>query len=795
MNPHQTKPNASGSAGPDAATTANWKLRLARRIIQFRWPLFVFGLLCLVAAYPISQKLKFDRTVASMFAPDDPSYQAYRELRDSFGGNAVVILVYKDNELATNAGLQRNRDIADRVNQIEGVSGVLSPAQLSNAIKKFQPTSFFSNAPNLFRKDDVVAKGFDELFSGYTHSKDHSRAAVVAILEPTHPPSTVESLRRLMTSLPRDFVSESGSQFISNAAIVGEPVLIHDGFALIERDGARLAFMTVTLLSIVVLISLVDFRFVLLSALVIAWAVVLTKATMVFMGVNLSLVSTILTAIVTVIAVTAVLHLGVRFRKAQSRGLSRVESASASLSYLLLPIILTCATDAAGFAALNVSDILPIRQFGSMIAIAATAVCLAIGLFSPALLVLPGIRFPHSLNAYQYRWSSVLRRRCVRLASQTIDHPKQCLMLATVLAVVAGIGVGRAETETSFLNNFRSSSDVVAAYRQVETDFGGAGVWDVILDAPAELNDDYLNRVRRLEQELRAIEVNGERLTKVLSLADAEQIASQSPLSGVFSSSSRLSAMYLAMPEFFRALLTDSKDGRRKLRIMMRSREQLDAETKTQLIESVEETVREHVQDENWIASFASPDAIGSASKPSASGRVTGYYVIMARLINQLIADQWRCFVMSGVLVWILLWLATRSLRLATAALVPNLLPIFLVLACVGFLGSKVNMGAAMIAAVSVGLSIDGSVHFLASYLRTRRRGHGSKTSARHAAGTIGVPVFLATIALMVGFGVLASSEFIPTATFGVLVASTLALGTAVNLTLLPSLVAWIDRT
>ena len=103
-------------------------------------------------------------------------------------------------------------------------------------------------------------------------------------------------------------------------------------------------------------------------------------------------------------------------------------------------------------------------------------------------------------------------------------------------------------------------------------------------------------------------------------------------------------------------------------------------------------------------------------------------------------------------------------------------------------------MGAAMIAAVSVGLSIDGSVHFLASYLRVRRRGHSATASARHAAGKIGVPIFLATLALMVGFGVLASSEFIPTATFGILVASTLALGTVVNLTLLPSLVALIDR-
>ena len=99
-----------------------------------------------------------------------------------------------------------------------------------------------------------------------------------------------------------------------------------------------------------------------------------------------------------------------------------------------------------------------------------------------------------------------------------------------------------------------------------------------------------------------------------------------------------------------------------------------------------------------------------------------------------------------------------------------------------------------MIAAVSIGLSIDGSVHFLASYRIHRRRGHHARSSAVHAAGSIGVPVLLATVALVIGFSVLATSEFVPTATFGMLVAATMAAGTVVNLTLLPALVSWIDR-
>jgi hypothetical protein len=516
----------------------------------------------------------------------------------------------------------------------------------------------------------------------------------------------------------------------------------------------------------------------------IAWSVTVTKGAMVWLGINLSLVSTILTAIATVIAVTAVLHLGVRFRVACLRGYSRQQSATAALSLLVVPIFWTCMTDAAGFAALYASRIVPIRQFGLMIAIASLAVCLAVALFAPAVMTFPEVRLGTESQRWQRWLARWLHRTCLRVSVGSIRHPGWCVVVFVAVAAVTIFGIGRAQVETSFLNNFRPGSSVVRAYQGVETQFGGAGVWDVVLDAPTELTAEYLQQVRQLEADLREIDIDGAVLTKVLSLADAEEIATRASLSSLFSSSSRLSAMYLVMPAFFDALLTSPQSGGRKLRIMLRSREQLESEQKLALIREVEQRVRHHVSNDPWKATT------GTASPP----RVTGYYVLMARLIDQLIGDQWRCFLASGLLVWSLLAVATGSIRLSTAALVPNLLPVFLVLALVGIFGGKINMGAAMIAAVSIGLSIDGSVHFLAGYRRCRDRGHHSRASALHAAGNIGVPILLATVALVVGFGVMSTSDFIPTATFGTLVAATLALGTLVNLTLLPAMVAWVDR-
>ena len=725
-----------------------------------------------------------------MFAKDDPTIVDYRVLQERFGGNAIVILIYPDSDLMSSGGIERSQRISQLVREIPGVDGVLSPSILNDAVEKIRPAGFFAPAnapPGLARPNDLVAKGIDRLFAGYTHSENYELVAVVAMLDPKHSPSTIVKLKQLAVELPRHMASIKDS-----AELIGEPVLIHDGFQLVERDGRKLATATLALLSVVVLLTLLDLRFVLLTGFVVVWSIVTSEAITVLLNMNRSLVSTIMTAIVTVIAVAAVLHLGVKFQDARFKGFSRVDATRRSLLTLSVPIFWTCMTDAAGFAALAWSRILPVKQFGIMIAIASIAVFIAILLFSAAAMMMPDLRFGKSLYRLQRLATQKLSHRCAEVSLFCVNHRRVCVVLALFLLGASVWGTARTRSETSFLNNFRPDSSIVRAYDKVEAQFGGAGVWDVILRAPDSFTSDYLSHVRELESELRQIEVDGTRLSKVISMADAELIVGQAPLMKLAPVSIRLSGMQMTMPYFVNAMLTADKQSPTLLRIMLRSNEQLPAETKTALIQEVDRVVRQFTASEAFRTTFLSEGDIES-SGDDRDYRVTGYYVMMSRLIAGLIQDQWRCLAVAGILVFLLLCAATRSVFLSFAALLPNLLPAFIVLALAGWTGGKINMGATMIAAVSIGLSIDGSVHFLSSYCRTRHRGHAAERSIAHAAANVGVPILLATVALVVGFSVLSSSEFIPTATFGTLVAATLFLGTVINLTILPACVAVVE--
>lgn len=809
--PQRRHDEAAGRTGPQgrdpSESPARWR---------FRWWALLAGLITLAVAWAPARRVTLDRSIESLFAEGDPALRDYRLLQNSFGGNAVVMLVYRDARLWSSEGLARNASISDQVAAIEGVRGVLSTSRLNGLLDTFTAAAG-SDAP-AFLRDDPIAARFEELFAGYTHSADRRNGAIVAMLREDHGPATIEGLRKLAGELPPP---------LADGDLVGEPVLLHDGFDLIERDGRTLATWTLAALGVVLVLTLRGLRFALLAILVVIWADTLTRAVMYWSGIRLSLVSTILLTVVAVIAVASVLHLGVRWQRQRRRGRDAWRATVKATSLMALPIALTCATDAAGFAALIWSQIAPVRHFGVMIATAALLVLPALACFGPALLTFrhqprrwfPGspdrVRIPVRPGNPWDRWQAAertVRRLSLLWARSSVRHARPLLAVSGIVTLVAIWGAAGAETETSFLSNFRPGSPIVAAYERVERDFGGAGVWDVVLEAPPEISGDYLTLVREIEGDLREIDLDGVRLTKVLSLADAEAIAADVPLVGLAPPSVRLAGMRAALPVFVDALLVPSgQETPRRMRIMLRSPEQLSADQKAGLIGAVREVVTRYSQDPRFGTAWADTSANGpsgtsanpppgvstgapAGASPGPRGRVTGYYVLMSGLVGQLLADQWRCFGLAAVAVGLILLLATRSWRLALSALMPNLTPVLVVLAGTVWLGGKWDMGAAMIAAVSIGLTIDGSVHFLVAYRRYRGRGHDVETSAVHAAGGIALPITLATFALVVGFGVVSTSGFVPTATFGRLVTWSLVLGAIVNLTVLPATVSRFDR-
>jgi predicted RND superfamily exporter protein len=262
-------------------------------------------------------------------------------------------------------------------------------------------------------------------------------------------------------------------------------------------------------------------------------------------------------------------------------------------------------------------------------------------------------------------------------------------------------------------------------------------------------------------------------LTKVLSIVDGFDTVPPRPTNNLMVRL-KLRRLQQDLPEIAALLYAEDPEqpGKYFARIMLRANERQSAEQKQQLIADVTEISRKM---------FPGNESIAQAE-------VTGFFVLLTNLIDSMLRDQWTTFGIATVAIGLMMLVAFRSPVLAVVGLVPNILPILVLTGTMGWLGLKINMGAAMIAAVSMGLSVDAGIHYLTMFRRLRVEGKSVPDALYAVHQSVGRAVVFSTLALVIGFGSLCLSDFVPTIYFGVLVSLSFVGALLGNLVILPVL-------
>lgn len=130
---------------------------------------------------------------------------------------------------------------------------------------------------------------------------------------------------------------------------------------------------------------------------------------------------------------------------------------------------------------------------------------------------------------------------------------------------------------------------------------------------------------------------------------------------------------------------------------------------------------------------------------------------------------------------------AGRTLGLPTIVLVPQVLPVFIVLGIMGFFHIALDMVTTMIASMAMGVGIDAAIQYTVRY-RIELDATGDPGEAlRRSHATIGRSILIATSIVFAGFLVLGFSKFVPTVWFGLFTGLAMLMGLFASLTILPS--------
>jgi predicted RND superfamily exporter protein len=756
--------------------------RVANWLISHRNLLALGAVALAIVSVERSRQLEFARSIDTMFDRSDPALVPYRRLGRAFGSSEVVLAAYDAPDLFTPAGIGRLERLTDELSAVPGVASATSLAS----------TPLGSRIIEL--DESPTARKLVKLMEGYTIGADHRTAAIACVLAaPQTPPAAgsqraaaraqavsraeaIDRIRAVMAPLP-------------GGTVAGEPVMLRDGFAMLERDGNLLGTSAGLLAGAVLLVSFRSLRWLVVPLAVVLLALWSTRGVLAVIGLKLTMVSTMLSAMVTVVAIATVVHVIVEFRRQRELGLPPSAALERAIGLLFWPVVGAIATDIIGFGSLIFSQVGPVHDFGIMTAIGALMVLVA------AALTVPFLALTGRFDADPKRaWGeAALDLGLDGLVKRIVRQPGRILGLSAALTALAVAGMAWLEVETDFTRNFRRSSAIVQSYDMVESRLGGAGVWDVLVPVGDTIDGASLSRLARLEHRLREEVMTPGRdgrqapaLTKVMSVADV--LAAISPISLERLDRTRLGNWLVAgairlledqLPQLGRTLIgRDPDDGSTWLRIMLRARERQPAPEKRAIIDAVRRIVAEDF-----------PARAGAAG-----GEVTGFFVLLAQLVDRMLADQWFTFLLAAAGIFTLLAIAFRSVVIAAVALVPNALPIFVVLGLLGWAGERMNMGTAMIAAVSMGLSVDSSIHYIAAFRRRLTDGHAVEAALETAHQTAGRAMVFSTLALVVGFLALTTSGFIPTVSFGALSCLTLVGGLVGNLVILPVLLTLVTR-
>jgi predicted RND superfamily exporter protein len=173
----------------------------------------------------------------------------------------------------------------------------------------------------------------------------------------------------------------------------------------------------------------------------------------------------------------------------------------------------------------------------------------------------------------------------------------------------------------------------------------------------------------------------------------------------------------------------------------------------------------------------------------------TGLSLIWAHITQRNIISMLRGSLGALVLISAIMVVALRSVKFGLLSLVPNLLPPVIAFGLWGIFKGQVGLALSVVVAMTIGIVVDDTVHFLSKY-RWARRKHGLDAAAavRYAFQTVGTAMWITSVALTAGFLILTRSHYRLSEEMGIMCAVTIVAALVMDFLLLPTLLLKVDR-
>lgn len=757
--------------------------RFANWIMLRRWYVIVGTVLAVVLAACGIRFLDFAANYRIFFDADDPQLLALEQLENTYGKseNVAFLIVPNDGNATSEYALTATIWLTERAWQIPYSRRVDSLANFQHTTAE-DDDLYVRDLINPEELHDVEVRAkireialSDPRIAGSILALDGEVSVVSATVEL----SEEEQLQEIseITKFARATVTEFEEKFADiDLRLVGT-VIVNQ--TLLEASfQSQVVFLPTSLLLMALILWFLtrSVSGVIVSGVVMLFSIFACVGIGGWVGVPFSPPIAPAPTIVLMIVVANCVHILVSIRRNLRNTASKQEAIVEAIRLNLVPVFLASLTTTLGFLSMNFSEVPPYRHLGMFVAFGISTCFILSVTFLPAMLSLLPIRSTQERTGYS-------RFSMTKLCDFVLRHRIAIACSWLVIVVAMTYSLTRNELNdvlVHFFNKsveFRQDTDFMDEHLSgntlIEYSLQGAGEGDAI-------DPMFLEEVVRFTDWYRA----QDRVRHVSSITDTFKQLNQSmhgddPAYYRIPESKDLVAQYLLLYELSLPQGLDLNNQLDNARASTRVSVSAETLNSAELIE-----LNERAKD--WLAENTSYIAAINGTGPATLFAYLGQRNIQAMLVGTMVVL---------IAISLILLFALRSFKIGLVSMIPNLLPAVLGFGVWGLLIGQVGLSLSVVVAMTIGIVVDDTVHFLSKYLRARREfKYNPENSVQYAFDTAGRALVVTTIVLVGGFLILIFSPFVPTAQVGILTAMIIGFALVADLTLLPVVLTWVDR-
>tara|TARA_E500000178_G_scaffold79143_1_gene77393 strand:- start:6635 stop:9073 length:2439 start_codon:yes stop_codon:yes gene_type:complete len=787
----------------------------------------VFSLLIFIGAG--ASNFDLDASSETLLLENDPDLKLYRDSAKTYGStDFLVVTVTPDEPIFKKSSIETFKKLIFELSNIDGIESVLSllDAPLIEANKNLSLSEVADRVSTLDSTDPDIEKAkrvfnTNEVYKNLLISEDLKTTAIqltlkrnityenlinerYSINDQLNPEfnsrleivnEEIQKERNLMSAKEEKLVEEirgilKNYSYFGELFLGGAAMITVDTINFISQDLITFGLAVFLIFILVLGVIFKQFRWVAIPLSAALFSSIISIGVIGWLEWKVTVVSANFVSIVMIISLSLAVHLIVRYQELNHKlDLDQKALVNETLRQMFLPCLYTALTTVAAFASLVISDIKPLIDFGFMMVISIVSIFIFTFIYFGslnALLPKTNVSLKPVSESYTNKIFSWVEKRI-----NTI------FFLTFFVILLSVVGFNKLTVENKFIDYFKSSSEIYKGLSLIDKKLGGTATLDVIIDAPNmdqeadfAFEDDFDEGFGdSLEDEIQEqgywftsenliflesihdyLEGRDE-IGKVLSVSSGVKIAE------IANNNNRLSDVELALlrsllPEEIESQLLSSyiSSDDNQVRLTARVIESLEGLNRKTFIESIDADLQNVFGlDVNQYS-------------------LTGVSVIYSNLLQSLFGSLFGSMSIVFVSIFLMFLILFKSLNLALLGMVPNFLSAGAVIGTIGLLGIPLDVMTVTVAAVSVGMGVDNTIHYIFRFKKEYSATNNYLTASKNTHTTVGKALLYTSLTIIFGFLSLTISNFNPTVYFGLFTALAMIMAIISSLVLLPAL-------